>query len=102
MFLFFHLICETAWPFPPLAGYLQDGALAAHLACHTLSDKETMYWDRAVELYLKWGARGIVNYVEEHGYRRSSERNDGDCPTTTGFRGRSRYDVSVVNDHKEL
>ncbi|KAL7575543.1 hypothetical protein ACA910_020119 [Epithemia clementina (nom. ined.)] len=70
------------------AGFLQDGALAAHLACRAFHDEESLYWDRAVDLYNKWGARGIVNYIETHKNRVSSERQEDDVCALAGFRGK--------------
>ena len=61
-----------------------------------------MYWDLAVDLYSKWGASGVVSYVERHRDRVSSEREIGGSLTESGFRSRSRYDVTVVNGHKVL
>ena len=93
-----------SYPYHVSAGFLQDGALAAHLASRSIPTKKDMYWDRAADLYNKWGASGIVSYVERHRdlWASSSERKSGVSYTDVGFRSRSRYDDTIVNGLKVL
>ena len=86
-------------------GFLQDGALAAHLASRTLSgsDKQA-YWERAMELYTKWGAKGVVSHLSKKKRRNMMATNDlpSEEESSTGFRARSRIDVTVSDNHKKL
>ena len=79
------------------AGFLQDAALASHLACRALDYKDkSLYWDRAVNLYRKWGAEGVVRYLT----RSRGQRLLEDLPeiiARPGFRARSRFNTAAID-----
>ena len=78
------------------SGFVQDAALAAHLASEALPSEREEYWERARASYLKWGAIGIVQYVEEQTQVDSTSGYDEDILEAsfedggTSFRARSR------------
>ena len=106
------------------SGFLQDAALAAHLAsrCRKLEvyDRKA-YHERALELYSSWGAHGIVDYLQTHIGSRSWSSYDSltfTCMESTtertcgssyhgspggsgGYRARERFDKTVVDEHKK-
>ena len=109
------------------SGFLQDAALAAHLAsrCRKLEvyDRKA-YHERALELYSSWGAHGIVDYLHTNigskswssydsitftTLAESTERtiSGGSChgspssPGGGGYRARERFDKTVVDEHKK-
>jgi predicted ATPase len=89
------------------AGYHQDAGLAANLASHSMADvhKGREYFLRAREAYLCWGARGLVDYLDHlpsctaslplTRVRRLSHK-------MSGYRGRERFDSSLIQEHKSL
>ena len=89
-------------------GFLQDAALAAHLASLSITDVEDRmeYQFRARNFYLKWGATGVVEYLEA-----SSKFNTIPPAATTdtsssilprpGFRSRERFDKKVSDQHRK-
>ena len=108
------------------SGFLQDAALAAHLASRSVKDKEAKkrYFERALSLYSSWGAIGIVEYLCENTAagqvssvvmpssttRGGGERSKGVGAAATGnsssslggFRSRPRYDRRLSEQHKSL
>ena len=112
-------------------GFLNDAALAAHLASRTPLAKEDcrtrhLYFERALELYEGWGATGLLDILSEksisgfslimlkddtsrtfsHRYReqgsfRAQEHGSSDSQHF-GFRSRKRFDQRLSQQHKEL
>lgn len=101
------------------SGFLQDGALAAHLASRAITQENERYFERALDLYSAWGAVGLVEHLLKHppaGASESSSSNTDAAVTEdtpmqhqqqgrqpgTGFRSRERYDARLVQSHKLL
>lgn len=97
------------------AGFLQDAAVAAHLASRAVADKETSqeYVRRSRELYLCWGAIGVIDYLEAistasnsqaYSSAESSFSMSADTTTTSGtpHRARRRFDKSLQIKHQHL
>lgn len=83
------------------AGFLQDAALAAHLASRALEADRKTYFTRSIEMYSKWGAVAVVSYLlkslEQSSANASSNGNE-----TVGYRSRTRFDNSLVLSHNSL
>jgi hypothetical protein len=89
------------------AGYHQDAGLAAHLASRSMVDRHMgrEYLIRAREAYLRWGARGLVHYLDESpAFTRSLSLTLARQPNhkMSGYRGRERFDKTHVQDHKTI
>ena len=94
------------------AGFLQDAALAAHLASNIVPDEHDSlsYFHRAQEFYLRWGARGVVDHLLEK--RRGDLASISSFDTTsvqessassgTGHRSRRRFDPRFAIERKSL
>lgn len=86
-------------------GFLQDAALAAHLGSRAAANEETCqeYFRRARDMYLSWGAVGVIDHLEEatpHYQETSDSASFG--ASGTRFRGRSRFDNSLERRHHSL
>jgi hypothetical protein len=96
------------------SGFLQDGALAAHLASRAIPEAKDLYLERALELYSSWGAAGLVEHLLKKpsvGASESSSSLSDSAPegtptlqqqSGTSFRSRERYDARLVQAHRSL
>ena len=104
------------------SGFLNDAALAAHLASRSpIGDDDggktrLLYYERALELYDSWGAAGLVDILHDNSTgglsssmvsRSFSSRHQGSRQRSSdshhlGFRSRPRYDKRLSQQHKEI
>jgi hypothetical protein len=97
------------------SGFLQDAALAAHLASQAIQDTEESrhYFLRSCELYRSWDANGVADHLERsskrHGrnvLRRSSDgsvlSHKSSSSFQKGYRSRERFDKSLSIRHNSL
>ena len=87
------------------SGFLQDAALASHLASRTVKDKDARkrYFERALEFYDSWGAIGLVDYLSENtSAGQVSSVLLSRSASSLGFRSRTRYDRRLSEQHKNL
>jgi len=79
------------------SGFVQDAAMAAHLASEAIPEEREYYWDRARGFYLTWGASAVVEYIEsKNGSEPSSGTGSGPMDLVepqegSGFRARTRF-----------
>jgi hypothetical protein len=82
----------------------------AHLSSLSITDVEDRleYQFRASELYFKWGATGVVQYLEESAkFNTASPTADAGSsilPPKSGpiFRSRERFDKKVSDQHRSV
>ena len=85
------------------AGFLQDAALAAHLASRAIDGDECLdYFRRARELYLTWGAKQVVDHIGSTSSFRPMIPRPALTSTSPGYRSREHFDGSVALSHKKL
>lgn len=84
------------------AGFLQDAALAAHLASRAVSKKRTRleYFRRACSLYDSWGTVGVVEHIEVKNRSMLLENADSSSRpmprSSTCVRSRRRFDDALI------
>jgi hypothetical protein len=85
------------------AGFLQDAALAAHLASRAVSEKGTRleYFRRACALYDSWGTLGVVMHIETKNSstlldNASSSIGRGTIRSSSCIRSRQRFDDALI------
>jgi hypothetical protein len=89
------------------AGFLQDAALAAHLASQAISDGDhaQYFFEQAKRLYLRWGARGVVEHLKKkkmysHEAFHSNRSMDDASTFRPGIRCREQFDKSLAASHR--
>jgi len=92
------------------AGFLQDAALAAHLASRAVRNKEARqdYFTRSCELYRSWDANGVADYLERARRHRPSlgtrtnSAGSSSSFRSKGCRSRERFDKTLSIKHTKL